>query len=357
MWQSLPIIDKSIVKAHYYDFVNTQFLGRTIMAHTSGTTGSGLTFPLGIDAENRQWAIWWKYRRSLGIELGTWCGWFGGRMIIALERNGTYWRVNVPGRQVMFSSYHLSRSSVRNYWGEIKRRGLTWLHGYPSSISQLARLITDEGLQPIDNVRFITTGAENLYDHQIQQMKRAFPMAMVRTHYGLTEAVANMSQDINGEWHIDDDFCHIDLMSLSPNEPNKCRIIGTGFANLAFPLLRYDTGDIVTVEWVDGKAKILSIDGRQDDYVTLPNGVKLGRLDFLFKGQIHIAEAQIHQHKMDEIELLIVKDLCYSAEDEERLKEDANSRFGNGVNVTITYMDKLQRTQSGKLRLVISDVK
>lgn len=63
----LPIIDKNYVKAHMSDFINTKCTERLFEMRTSGTTGSGLIFPYTINMENRQWAIWWRYRLHLGI--------------------------------------------------------------------------------------------------------------------------------------------------------------------------------------------------------------------------------------------------------------------------------------------------
>lgn len=356
--QSLPIIDKNYVKEHFYDFVNTQYAGKQFLMHTSGTTGGGLVFPYSVEMENKQWAVWWRYRRSHGIDLDTWCGWFGGRAIIPpLNKHYPFWRINYPGKQIMFSSYHLNESTVKYYHSEILKRKLTWLHGYPSSLTRIAFLIIDNGLSPIDNISIITTGGENLLDYQINMMRQAFPNALVRNHYGLSEGVANFSQNVNGDWIVDDDFCYVEFIPVSDNNPNVCRIIGTGFSNLAFPLVRYDTGDIAIVEWKNGIPIVKSIDGRKDDYISLPNGVKLGRLDFILKKQTCIKEAQIHQKQIDLIEIKVVKGNRYSLNDEKALLDEAYSRFGKNMKIDIVYVDKIERTKSGKLRFVISDIK
>ena len=110
------------------------------------------------------------------------------------------------------------------------------------------------------------------------------------------------------------------------------------------------------MEWVDGKPQIVEIYGRQDDYIELPNGVKLGRLDHIFKDCVNIKEAQIHQIRKDLIELKVVKDKNYTEKDEDLLLKEASSRFGNDVELKITYCDKIERTQAGKVRFVVSDL-
>lgn len=354
----LPIIDKNFVKEHHDDFVNTELSEAKIEMRTSGTTGSGLIFPYSVEMENKQWAIWWRYRRRLGIDLDTWCGWFGGRSIISTKINTSpFWRINYPCKQIMFSAYHLNKDTVSYYTDEIKKRKLTWLHGYPSSIAQLASLMIDYKLPLINTVILITTGAENLYDYQIDLMKKAFPNAVVRQHYGLSEGVANFSQNIDGEWCTDDDFCYVELIPISNEDSSKCRIVGTGFSNLAFPLVRYDTGDIANVKYTEEGIKIISFDGRKEDYITFPNGVKMGRLDHIFKNCVNIKEAQIYQKAIDHVIFRIVKGINYEFDDEMQLMKEITIRFPKSIKIEIEYCDSIQRTKSGKLRLVISDIK
>lgn len=353
----LPIINKVIIKEHLSELHNPDNKENVTMGHTSGTTGGGLIFPTTQACENKQWAVWWRYRRALGIQLDTWCGWFGGRSIIPLSnKKPPYWRINQPGRQVMYSSYHLNLDTVQFYYDDIKKRKLTWLHGYPSSCSLIASLIIEKGLEPIKSVKWITTGAENLLEHHIQMMKKAFPNAMIRNHYGLSEGVANFSQDKQGRWHIDYDFSYPEFIPVDKNEPSICHIVGTNFNNKAFPLVRYDTGDLAKIRWNDGNPEIIEIYGRQEDYIELPNGVKLGRLDHIFKDCVNIKEAQIHQIRLDLIELKVVKGTHYTDKDEVLLKKEASSRFGMDVELIITYCDRIERTKAGKVRFVLSDL-
>ena len=76
--QKLPILSKNDVVENQKQIINPRYEGEVIEIGTSGTTGAGLFFPMAVDAEVRQWAVWWRYRRNLGIQIGTWCGWFGG---------------------------------------------------------------------------------------------------------------------------------------------------------------------------------------------------------------------------------------------------------------------------------------
>lgn len=355
-----PIINKNYVKEHHNDFVNEKLNEAKIEMRTSGTTGSGLIFPYSVAMENKQWAIWWRYRRRLGVDLDTWCGWFGGRQMIPMSsKQKPFWRINKYGKQIMFSSFHLNNETVKSYCDEIIKRKMQWLHGYPSNISRLAALIIDNNLKPITSVSVVTTGAENIISNQIELIKRAFPNAIVRQHYGLNEGVANISQNKDGIWEVDDDFCYVEFIPVSKDNPEICRIIGTGFSNLAFPLVRYDTGDLAHIKYNNGKIEIISIDGRSSNVIKLPSGQDIceASLSIFLHDYNNVVEAQFYQQAIDDVELRIVKGNYYDDNDEKSIYLNAKQWFPSDVHFHINYVENIERTKAGKLKLVITDLK
>lgn len=356
----MPVIDKVFVKGHIEDLTNKTCSEPQFLMRTSGTTGGGLVFPYTVRMENKHWGVWWRYRRALGINMDTWCGWFGGKRIIDPNNHKPdYWRVNKPGRQVMFSSMHMTSDTVGYYHKEINRRKLTWLHGYPSHIAKFAALAIDKELAPLQDVKFVTTGAENLLGNQMSLMQRIFPNAIMRQHYGLMEGVANISQNKEGVWVVDDDFAYVEFIPVSEDNPNICRIIGTGFSNPAFPLIRYDTGDIATIEHkTDGTVKVVSIDGRSSNVLRGPDGFEINeaRLSIVLHDFNNIVEAQFVQYSLTDIDLLIVRNSQYNDRDERQLHANITECFDKRMNVIIKYVDEVEKTKSGKLRLVVSEI-
>ena len=160
---------------------------------------------------------------------------------------------------------------------------------------------------------------------------------------------------------MDEDFSLVEFEEMD-NAPGRYRIIGTNWVNPAFPLFRYDTGDVATL---DSEAtctcgqigRIVSqIDGRIEDYLVLPNGAKIGRLDHIFKDCVNIREAQIRQARDGRITFRIVKGDKYRDADERLLENEVKKRLGADVNFNIKYCDEIAKTASGKLRLVVSDL-
>lgn len=360
--EDFPIINKQYVKDSYNDFINRDYTGPTISVHTSGTTGNSLEIIQSRMFEHKQWAVWWRYREELGIKFGTWYGWFGcGEMIVPIKQSRPpFWRVERAGRRVMFGTYHLNLDNVDVYVHEIERRKLPWLHGNASRLCYLSRLIIERELRPVECVKFVTTASENLLPNDVRDIQRAFPKAMVRNHYGQTEGVANFSQTKTREWRIDDDFAHVELIPVDPADPSRCRIVGTNFSNPVFPLIRYDMGDIAIVKWENGAPKILGIEGRENERITLCNGMLVNSMFNydIFGDSPNVREAQVRVIGGNEIELLVVKGRDYKQKDEDDILTLARKYLKNEISVSIRYIDKIDRAKNGKFRSIVKvDIK
>lgn len=360
--QKLPVLSKAEVKAEVGRITNRSFPRRQLVGrHTSGSTGSGLVFTGTRLSEQETWAVWWRYRLVHGIARDSWCGYFGGRPVVpANQVKPPFWRTNIPGRQVMFSAYHLNKKNAPSYLEHLREREFTWLHGYPSALSLLASYVAYSSRPPNPSVRIVTTGAESLSASQRSQIERAFDAKVVE-HYGLAETVASISECEKGFMHVDEDFSLVEFEAVD-NAPGLYRIIGTNWVNLAFPLFRYDTGDVATVDHNAtcdcGKiGRVVSqIDGRIEDYLVLPSGIRIGRLDHIFKDCINIREAQIHQARDGCITFHVVRGNEYMDVDERLLESEVRKRLGADVSFNIKYRDEITKTASGKLRLVVSDL-
>jgi phenylacetate-CoA ligase len=359
--QALPILTKEEAQEHAHALISTAVpkSDRT-WVHTSGTTGGALRYPTTMEGVQEQWATWWRYQRWHGIQRDTWCGYFGGRSIVPVgQRRPPFWRYNLARRQILFSGYHMGPENLQSYLEELRRRRPPWLFGYPSLLSVLASHMLDVGTDLGYQVGWITIGAESLLAHQADIIARAFGIRPLQ-HYGMTEAVANVSQCERGALHVDEDFAPVEFIPLKDEKVFK--VAGTNYTNPATPLIRYEMQDLVTL---DSEAScdcgrpgrvVNSLDGRIEDYVVLANGTRVGRMDHVFKDMVNIKEAQIHQKRRGRMVIRVVRGSCYSAQDEEALLREAKKRVGDEMDIGIVYVERLPRTGTGKLRLVISEV-
>lgn len=352
--EKLPILTKEEVKANIEAIrINSNGI-KAYPIQTSGTTGSGLTFYQSMEMINKQWAIWWRYRSWHGINEKTWCGWFGGKVVISADRKkAPFWHVNYPGRQLMFSPLHLSEKTVGLYHDTLSKRQIPWLHGYPSQLTRLALLMEKKKLSAWHGLKVVTIGAENLFTYQKDIIERVLGVP-VRQHYGLSEGVANISEDKTGRLKTDDEFCFTEFVKIESDD-YLYKVVGTNFSNHVFPLIRYDTGDIATLRLNEKNERIIvAIEGRSEDYLTLPDGGRFGPFNLIMKEFSNISEAQMVQVSKDEILLRVVKGVNYTAKDEQHIYEEVRKRLTCKVDFKVEYIDSIPKTKNGKLKGVVS---
>ena len=123
--------------------------------------------------------------------------------------------------------------------------------------------------------------------------------------------------------------------------------------------MRYATSDTTTFTTAarcdcGGWGRLVKdIDGRVEDYLQLPGGRLLGRLDHVFKDMTSIREAQIQQISPEKLRLLVAPQPTWNAEAEARLRVELTARIGEATQVDVVLVDSVPRTEAGKLRLVV----
>lgn len=355
--KKLPIISKSDVNSRF-DEINIKQPG-TINIKTSGTSGSGLHMTTTKNAEAIMWSFFSRYRARFNIHDGDWCGYFCGRTIKDINDNLTNpWRKNYIGKQILFSNYHLSLGTISEYIGCLNKYQPPWIHGYPSFLTLLSELAKESGLKLKYKPKGVTLGSETVNENQKRSIAKLFNVTPTEL-YCQTEGVAMISECQHGNLHVDEEFSYVEFEEIDPNN-NLYEIVGTNIYNRSFPLFRYRTGDII--EFTNRECHcgnlgrvVDSIDGRIEDSIVLPNGIKIGRLDHIFKSMTNIIEAQIFQNKDLSIIFRIVKSDFYTTEDEVKLKSEIDLRLSESALYEIVYVNKIERTMTGKLRFVVRE--
>ena len=350
--KKLPIIDKMTIREKHELFISDEYKGKRLKSvHTSGTTGAGLVLSLTDNFDAHNWAIAWVEHNKIGITRDMWCGYFAGRPIVPTKQDKPpFYRVNKPGRQLMFSSFHMNDKNLYSYVDALNQYQPKWIHGYPSAVSLLASFINRTGYRLNYDVKVITLSSENVMQQQFREIKNAFGIYPHQT-YGQTEGVAYFRDYEPGEIYVVENCAAVEFVKSADDISH---IVGTNF-NKAMPLIRYDTHDIAECVETERGRRVLSIDGRAEDYITTKDGSKIGRLDHIFKDMESVIEAQIAQRKNGKVEIRIVKSDAYTERDEKNIRRLADERLKGRVDYSIVYTDKIERTKNGKLRYVVSE--
>lgn len=328
---------------------------RLLHVHTSGTTGSSFQFDTTLDCQQAQFACFWRCYQQHDIKFGTWQAQFSSRNVVPKRlSNPPFWRIDFFGKRYYMSAFHENDQNLGAYYSIIRKKRFKWISGYPSLMVLLAQWMNARGLK-FDFVESVTCGAENLYIHQSDAIERAFGVRPIQS-YGQTENVAIFSEQPDGKILVDEDFSAVELLPTGEGADERC-VVGTCLFNYATPLIRYCTNDVVTLgSFTGARREIKTIDGRSEDYLFLPDGTKIGKLDHLFKDTVHFKEAQIYQRKDYSVVLRVVGDPRSCVQDEAVALSEFNRSTGGIIPVEFEYLPAIQHTEAGKLRFVISEI-
>jgi phenylacetate-CoA ligase len=359
--RALPLLSKDEVRR-----ANTALISSTsplplFKGSTSGTTGMPLTVPQDINAICRENAFIRRQMIWAGWKPGEPRAWIRGDMVVPIDQSvGAFWRMNRAENNLMMSSYHLSEDNAAGYIAALQKFSPRLVHAYPSSIAFLANWLQAHSRRyEGEHLKGIITSSETLLPEQKQLIESAFG-CRVFDWYGQFERVAAIGTCEHGTLHVLSDYS---LVELLPATDGQHEIVGTGFNNEAMPLIRYRTGDFVVAEPQVSACPcgrtfpvVQRLVGRQDAYVTLPDGRKVGRLDHIFKNVRGLYESQIYQPCIDRVQLRIVPTPEFDEAEERRLIEGARRRLGAEMRIEVQRVDHIPRTATGKFLAVISDV-
>lgn len=330
-----------------------------IRISTSGTTGQSLSFNASQNFDSEQWVVWWRYRYRFGINLGTKCALFSSTPIIPPNENTRFWRLNSAYNEYRFSVFHISDRTVKSYVDSLNSIQAPWIHGNPSAIALLAQLITRNNLKLKYQPSWLSIGSENLQPWQAAAIENVFGVKPIQ-HYGLMEGVSNISQCRCGKLHVDEDFAYTEF--VKNEHSGSFSIVGTAFNNDAFSLLRYVTGDLATPDTTTTICKcgfngrlVSAIDGRQTDYITMPNGERVASLAGPLHSTSGLAEAQIFQDKTGALTVRYVPTTGWIDSNIDSIARKMRDRIGSEIQIKFQKVDAVERTSRGKIKLVISE--
>lgn len=330
--------------------------------NTSGTSGAALKIPVTKDFLQYKFASFYSFKKLHHCGINKKTGTFIGRVFLPInQKKPPFWIASKYTNQIIFSQYHLNSKNVKLYLKAIKYYNLISLHGYPSTMTNFADLILRNNLQDYArglNLKNISLGSESLSVHQKRLIEKTFDCRVI-SFYGQTESVVDIFECEKGSMHINESYSFVELID---NGNGYYRLIGTQLKNEVFPLLRYDTGDLVSYDpnykcSCGRKSRVIKeIIGRREDSITLFDGRKIGRLDHVFKDSYAIVEAQFIQTEKGKAKLLIVKGKDYEDYDELKIRQNIQEKLGKDFIIKIEYTNKIEKTSNGKLKQVISSL-
>ncbi len=268
-WQDIPVLQKKDLMFHGQDLISKDFnADALILQTTGGSTGGKATVYYDKKASLFSAAITWHIR---SLMKGSWNKpevHVAGRFI---DGNRTSYFDRETAKRIAHNRTNLFISNFdeincEKYLSQLKERNVYLIHGHPST---LYRLAIQKKISGNDLTFAVFDSSGELLSPLMAKTIRSSFECEIYNRYGLAEfgVVALSKPNALGVKTIPGS-AHIEHLGLSNND-NTTAIIVTGLHNKAFPLIRYDTGDISILDESD---RTFHLKGRVHDMVHLKSG-------------------------------------------------------------------------------------
>ncbi|MFC4258494.1 phenylacetate--CoA ligase family protein [Marinobacter lacisalsi] len=357
--QKLPILTKATLRKNIDSFRSTE--GRPyIVQHTSGSTGTPLALEVDEYTYKLAMALVVDHEEFHGVPFGAPRATFAGRMIQRADRmKPPFARYNRAENQTLFSSYHLNDGTFPWYKDALNHLRPREIIGYPSAISDLASHYQKTDTRPSFTPTVIITNSETLLSWQREKIETVFNCP-VYDYYGTAEYVLFAGQENGHDYRLNPIIGITEIVDINNEPAFDGRLIANTLSNKIMPLLRYEIGDSgVAIKRSSTSPTchtIKQVTGRVDDYIKMPDGRCLGRLDHIFKGVQGLIEAQIIQSSPDHCTIKAVFESAPSNTQLDTLTRNFQDRTASQLKLTIQLVDSIPRGKNGKFRSVVQQL-
>lgn len=359
-----PVVRKPLLKEHIGAFLSSQQgLGELIPVTTSGSYGTPFTFFLTQQKKRRQLAEVIHYSSQAGYYVGICHGYFRTNLP---KRGLKLWAQN----QIFISSKVLDQHFLENTRTLLKAGQIKILIGFPTAIAFLANHCLEQRDQAqMFGIKGIITFAENLTGKQRDCIVKAFGCE-VHSRYGTEElGVLGYQRDNQSGFEINNlnyivEVLAIDAdVSVKPGETG--RVVVTDLHSDAFPLIRYETGDLAELGEVfdeDGTwAKSLNtLSGRQMQMLNSTSGDRLYPLFldiFMEESEFFVQYQMIQETELKfTLKLVPIQDFKVQQFSQDVLKEQLKGWLGIDAQIEISFVNDIEMLPSGKRPYIINKV-
>jgi len=360
----LPFLTKSDLVTRFSDIVSSQQSFLTSQKTTGGSTGQAVTLLKNSNALARERAATWRAYAWAGVQIGDPQARFWGTPLHMSQRL-KYKIIDFIANRKRFSAFNINEKSLEGFYEQLVAFKPAYLYGYVSVIEIFAKFIKKKKYKLPSSIKCVITTSEVLSDGVREEIRSSLGID-VFNEYGCGEVGSIAHECEHGGMHVMEDNLILEIVS-DGDDSSAGEIVVTDLFNYATPLIRYKLGDYASVSNKHcpcGRTlKVIgNIHGRaydcvrtEDDRVFHPE-VMMYIFEDIKSTVGGIRQFQVIQETLSGLCIKIIKENDYSDETELYIKKVIASKLHENMSVRFEYVDEIQRENSGKLRLVKSNL-
>jgi phenylacetate-CoA ligase len=362
-FQSLPVLTREDVKDHGEELLSPGFQGKVIEGITSGSTGHPLRFLMEKTVGYWSYAAETRSRAWHGVHPGD-------KMARFLSTSGHdssgHGKVSLADRLKRYrwlDSRNLSEPAMKAFADLLIAWQPAIFRVYPSALTIFAKYLKDRGVSGI-RPRIIESTGEKVTPSQKRLFADVFGAPTV-DHYSSLEIYSIAYQCPEGSLHVFEDR-YLELLekgkAIAPGKTGEITV--TSLNQYAMPFIRYQNGDLGihatrACSCGRGMPVLQEIGGRQRDTLAGPDGrlVHWSSIVPIMKIKPEIYQYQMHQPDERHLEVSLVCKQDVDASYLDSIRKELQPLFGESMQISVSLVNDLVPSKSGKRLFVVSDVK
>jgi phenylacetate-CoA ligase len=356
---AFPTVGKRELQEHLEEFLALNVPPRRREYYT---TGGSTGIPVGFYHDRgvtsaKEWAFITSQWRRVDYREGDRCAVLRGTVVSSDEG----WELRPLENALVLSAYHLTPEMMPGYLARLREFRPRFIQAYPSAITLLAQFMLHEHEEPLQGLRAILCGSENLYAWQREVLETAFE-CRIFSWYGQSERVSLAGEcEYNQRLHILPQYGVTELLD-NENRPIKepgrrGEIVGTGFLVRAMPLIRYRTMDVGA--YARGQCELCGrpyrlmegIEGRLQEFIVTDTGRLISMTAINMHSPVfdNVQQFRFYQDTAGRVTLRIVpKETFQPTTDERRILSELAPKLGTDIAIVLEFVDDIPRTRHGK---------
>lgn len=359
-----PITNKMIFKERFEDFLSSKYKNSKTnrIMYTSGSTGTPFAM---IQNKNKI-----KHNTAASIYLCEQGNYFIGQkqgfLRVWVKSNHKNKLRSYIENVIMIDTKDLDDIGIKKLLLDIKKKNIQSLFGYASSFIEISNFIQRRRINSNKfHVKSIISTSEILPEATRNHLSSFFSCPVNSVYSNEENGIVGIQIDMGSRYYMDSTSYFFEVLKLECDEPAEegqiGRIIITDLYNYAFPIIRYDTGDLAILKKsVFGKKYSIffeEIMGRKTDMIFDCFGKKISPhaiMNFMW-GIQGIKQFQFIQIDSFNYEIRINLEENRKFE-EQTIFDRLIPVLGSNANLTIRYVDEVTQLNSGKRRYIINRV-
>jgi len=366
-WCDLPIIQKKDLQAPLSKMISNGYkIDDVYISNTSGSSGHPFFFAKDKFSHALTWSYIGEQYQSLNINPDDRQARFYG---IPLDRI-SYAKEKMKDlfmHRVRFPVFDMGDVMLEKFLLQFRKTKIHYIYGYTNAVLLFAQFLLRKGMRLVDvspalKICIVTSEVCRQEDKQV--IEKALGVPVIR-EYGASELDVIAIEDIHGRWSINESNLFVEVLSenntvLPMGESG--RLVITSLHNKAMPFIRYDIGDIGTLEEDDQGIILKTLSGRVNDTIILPSGKKSPGLTFYYVSRSILEssgvlkEFIIRQTALSSFEFDVVSERPLTAEETQDIRDKMDLYLEPGLTLKINRVEKIQRPASGKIKHFYSEL-